>query len=430
MIPTAYRTAATKPRILPRTQTRTRAGQTPRKPRLALHAGFSLVEVMVAMVIGLLGIIVMMQVFSAVEKQKRTTTGGDDAINSGSIALYGVERDIRQSGWGINALPLIGCSVSGLAVGVSIPLVPVTINSALITGQDDNTDTLLVISGNGNGTVEGDFIVSQGGDNFGVQTLKAFNPPDRVVATPSTRPAPCSLASYTVAPITGSTVALTTTITDPTVMTNGKLYNLGANPFIRAYAIRNGTLTMCNYRTADCGAAANNTDPAIWVPIANGVISLRAQYGRDSAAAAMDGVADVWDRTVPAPAFPAGTDNATVAKREACALMRVSALRIALAARSSQPEKTFGDPTNPSHVTTEQPLDPQDPASPTTRVPWAGSSKAAYDINNAEARSVQIEPASPDATATWPTWQDFRYKVFQTVVPLRNITSMGMVDGC
>ena len=426
MIPTAYRTAATKPRILPRTQTRTRAGQTPRKPRLALHAGFSLVEVMVAMVIGLLGIIVMMQVFSAVEKQKRTTTGGDDAINSGSIALYGVERDIRQSGWGINALPLIGCSVSGLAVGVSIPLVPVTINSALITGQDDNTDTLLVISGNGNGTVEGDFIVSQGGDNFGVQTLKAFNPPDRVVATPSTRPAPCSLASYTVAPITGSTVALTTTITDPTVMTNGKLYNLGANPFIRAYAIRNGTLTMCNYRTADCGAAANNTDPAIWVPIANGVISLRAQYGRDTATAAMDGIADVWDQAVATTATPVSTDGTK--NTNACGLLRVSALRIALAARSNQPERTLDWPALTLHVTTPQTIDVA--SSTTTPLPWAGSSQVAFTINATEAGNVQIVPASPDATATWPTWQDFRYKVFQTVVPLRNITSMGMVDGC
>ncbi len=412
-MPTAYHTAATKPSILPRTQSR-------------IHAGFSLVEVMVAMVIGLLGIIVMMQVFSAVEKQKRTTTGGDDAINSGSIALYGVERDIRQSGWGINALPLIGCSVSGLAVGVSIPLVPVTINSALISGQDDNTDTLLVVSGNGNGTVEGDFIISQGADNFGVQTLKAFNPPDRVVATPATRPSPCSLASYTVAPITGSTVELTPAITDPTVMTNGKLYNLGANPFIRAYAIRNGTLTMCNYRTADCGAAGNNTNPAIWVPIANGVISLRAQYGRDTATAGMDGIADVWDQAVATTATPVSTD--ATRNTNACGLLRVSALRIALAARSSQPEKTFGDPDNPSHVTNPQTIDVA--SSTTTPLPWAGSSQVAFTINATEAGNVQIVPASPDPAATWPTWQDFRYKVFQTVVPLRNITSMGMVEGC
>ena len=44
--------------------------------------GFSLVELLVALIIGLLGIVVMMQVFRVFEEQKRTTTGGDDAISS------------------------------------------------------------------------------------------------------------------------------------------------------------------------------------------------------------------------------------------------------------------------------------------------------------------------------------------------------------
>ena len=56
---------------------------------MTFAAGFSLVEVMVAMVIGLLGIIVMMQMFSVFEGQKRTTTGGDDANSSGAVSLYG-----------------------------------------------------------------------------------------------------------------------------------------------------------------------------------------------------------------------------------------------------------------------------------------------------------------------------------------------------
>ena len=66
--------------------------------------GFSLVEIMVALVIGMLGIIVMMQVFAMFEAQKRTTTGGDDAISSGSIALYSLQRDIQHAGWGISAI--------------------------------------------------------------------------------------------------------------------------------------------------------------------------------------------------------------------------------------------------------------------------------------------------------------------------------------
>lgn len=194
------------------------ANQNSPKMRAHSSAGFGLVELLVAMVIGLLGIVVMMQVFSVAEAQKRTTTGGDDAISSGAISLNGIQRDIQQSGWGISDVRVIGCNVSGLvAGGASIPLVPVTINPAGITG-DANTDTLLVIYGNGNGTVEGDLINSQPatGDPvisavypnvYAVNAAASFTvaqagPPvvlaDRVVAMPQTRATPCNLTLTTV----------------------------------------------------------------------------------------------------------------------------------------------------------------------------------------------------------------------------------------
>ena len=86
----------------------------PSRERLS---GFGLVELMVAMVIGMLGIVVMMQVFSMFEGQKRTTTSGDDAIATGAIALYSLQRDIQRAGWGISDITLIGCTITGLTVG-------------------------------------------------------------------------------------------------------------------------------------------------------------------------------------------------------------------------------------------------------------------------------------------------------------------------
>ena len=41
--------------------------------------GFSLIEIMVGLTIGVFGLIVMAQVFAIAEGQKRTTTGGADA---------------------------------------------------------------------------------------------------------------------------------------------------------------------------------------------------------------------------------------------------------------------------------------------------------------------------------------------------------------
>jgi type IV pilus assembly protein PilW len=358
---------------------------------VAYAAGFSLVEVMVAMVIGLLGIIVMMQMFSVFEGQKRTTGGGDDAISSGAVSLYGVQRNMQQSGWGISAVEVIGCTVTGLVVGAApIPLIPVTINSPLITGQDANTDTLLIVSGNGNGTVEGDTISSVPAFNsYDVKRLTGFSagpPPDRVVAVPLARPSPCNLALTTVTGVVSPNVLVSAGFAG--IVPGDKLFNLGTAPTVRAYAVRNQNLTVCDYTANDCGSAANNGNAGVWVPIANNVVSLRAQYGRDTSAPAMDGAVDVWDQTRPVPAFPAGNPA------NACALIRASAVRIVLVARSSQPEKTADWPALTVHVTPAAPL-------------WAGSATAAISLPN------------PDPT--WPTGLDFRYKVFETVVPLRNV---------
>lgn len=366
------------------------------------------------MVIGLLGIVVMMQMFSVFEGQKRTTTGGDDAISSGAIALYGVQRTIQQSGWGISALggdgemSLMGCTVVPLpAFGTDfnvtpLPLVPLTINSALITGQDPNTDTLLVVSGNGSGSVEGDELP---GGVLTPATPTAFRGGDRVVSVPSS--GPCTARQLGV--YTASTKSASVDADGLKV----RVYNLGSAPTIRGYAIRNGNLTVCNFFADDCVTAANNDNPAIWVPIANNIVSLRAQYGRDTSAAEMDGVVDTWDQTVADPDTPVSTTPA--ANTVACGLQRAPVIRIALLARSSQAEQTADWPELEKHVTGAAPL-------------WAGSDAVAQAIDPTQAEAVKIdltdESLSPGAD--WPTWKDFRYKVFETVVPLRNINSTGL----
>ena len=65
------------------------------------QAGFSLVEIMVALVIGLLTTLVIMQVFTVFEGQKRSTMGSADAQTSGSVALYMIERDMQMAGFGL-----------------------------------------------------------------------------------------------------------------------------------------------------------------------------------------------------------------------------------------------------------------------------------------------------------------------------------------
>ncbi len=193
-----------------------------------------------------------------------------------------------------------------------------------------------------------------------------------------------------------------------------RLFLLGSNPVVRAYAIRGGNLTVCDWRVNDCGSAANNSDTSIWVPIANNVVSLRAEYGRDTATGGMDGIRDVWDRTIPTTATPISTVAAK--NLGACAYARIQAVRFGMVARSTQPEKQLA---GGAHVTVAAPV-------------WAGSDAVAVAANSTEAAAVAFDltDASLSPSVTWPTWQDFRYKVFETVVPLRNITSQGVFEEC
>lgn len=105
--------------------------------------GFTLVEIMVAMVIGMLGIIIMMQMFALFEGQKRTTTGGDDAQNAGSIAMYGIYQNLQQAGY---CFAPASPPTSG-----GVTLKPVMLNVAALNNtaiRDVNTNTIVVSYGN------------------------------------------------------------------------------------------------------------------------------------------------------------------------------------------------------------------------------------------------------------------------------------------
>ena len=60
------------------------------------EAGFTLVELMVGLTIGMLATVVIMQVLSVFEAQKRSTTGTADAQTNGGIALYTITRDLQM----------------------------------------------------------------------------------------------------------------------------------------------------------------------------------------------------------------------------------------------------------------------------------------------------------------------------------------------
>lgn len=379
--------------------------KTPYSTTHRLSAGFSLVEIMVGMVIGMLGIIVMMQIFSLTEGQKRTTTGGGDAQNNGAIALYGMQHDIRQAGYGFSVRDLLGCNIT-LPSGATIPLAPVIINppTSVVPAGDNFTDRLLVMYGNTNGAPQGSAVTGVAGAVYSVDPPMTFAVGDFVIATRAA-PNTCT-ATLTLATVTAVSVPLSPPRVTVAVGVAGAtaLYNLGQAPTILAYAVRDGNLTVCDYLANNCGLASNLGNSAIWLPIASNIVSLRAQYGRDSLTVAVTTppipppkyVVDTYDQTTP---------SAITTPPAPCGWVRSSAVRIALTARSGQYNKDI--------VTTTA-----------TAPQWEGSTVVTGSTAGAN------NPTAVPIIWTGPVWQHYRYKLFQTIVPLRNINWMGVQSNC
>ncbi|MFH2135739.1 MAG: prepilin-type N-terminal cleavage/methylation domain-containing protein [Pseudomonadota bacterium] len=105
--------------------------------------GFTLVEIMVAMVIGMLGILIIMQMAFTFEGQKRTTTGGGDAQNAAAIAMFGLQQNLLQAGYCFSSSAPTRAGIGSLK---PVMIDVATLDSNLIRAA--NTNTLLVSYGN------------------------------------------------------------------------------------------------------------------------------------------------------------------------------------------------------------------------------------------------------------------------------------------
>ena len=384
------------------------------KPSLCLRpqgprrcSGFGLLEIMVALMIGMFAILIVMKIFAVSETNKRTTTGGNDAQIAGSLALYGLERDIRQAGYGLSAYNVLGCSLSFAtsadSTSVTLGAAPVTINpdTSLVPAGDANTDTLLVIGGSSPAPSEGDAMTATStATAYTITTPTAFAVGDRVVAAATTRPTTCALALATVKSISGSTLAVASGTAG--LATGSPVYDLGPTPIARAYAVRDGNLTVCDYTAYNCGSTSytSTLNSDVWVPVASNVVSLRAQYGRDTngisgSTSTMTGVVGTYDQTTPG----SSADTTTIPLY--CGWSRVVALRLAVVARSPTYDKT--QPTA---------------ATPT----WDGST--ANTATTSTLATVTPTTVAIDLSGN-ANWKYYRYRTLQATVPLRNMIWQG-----
>jgi len=343
------------------------------------HArGFSLVEIMVGMTVGLLGMIVIFQVFSVSEANKRSTTSSGDSTQNGAIALFNIERDARMAGFGFNERAFIGCNVDARdnndgGRDFNFTLAPMLItqgadNDANGVGQDP--DRVTIMHGNSGDLMLGYDLISTAGpnDDYEIPSQFGFTQANGELFVLAQTGIDCTLGQIVSTLLSGGSFVIkhgTGSYVDQngdfqsvrynktgglgnTYTNAARLFKLGSSPTHAQYSIVNNNLSSFNIFT-------NTTEV-----VADAIVNLQALYGIDTG---VDGIVDVWQ-----PAL--GANPAA----------NVVALRVGLVARISERQPAC-------NVTTVQPS-------------WMGGD---FDLS-----------ADPD-------WQCFRYRVFQTTVPLRSM---------
>ena len=396
--------------------------------------GLSLVELMVAIAIGMVPVLAVTQSMIFFDGQRRGTTTGADSQSNGAFASYLIERDVRVAGYGIFSTETPGitrmCSVdTGGGQGTvlaynserstpdyqfaanSVPFVPIAINPPGLPAGDAGTDVVFINYSGGNSGLasRGVDVASHAAGAFRVPDRAGFLLGDTIIAVPAVAGAACSL--YEVSGLDGSTIcpglpALTGGISSLPIGygtgaypssynscasvtpkrnkagglgviyassggTAPKIYNTGSVAGLTsvAYAVRGGQLTRCSYHDSPCEDAGKVGDTTVWVPVAAGIVMLRAELGLDTD---NDRQVDVWRAT----ACAAGGCVPTYAD-----LVQAKLVRLAVVARSQHHGGTG--------ITATQPA-------------WNGQT------------AINLSLSLSD-------WQNYRYSTTEVVVPIRNM---------
>lgn len=345
------------------------------------YRGFSLIEIMIGLVIGLIAILAIQSSFAAFEAQKRSTSTGAEAQQNALVSLYTVERDVRQAGYGV-PIELLNCPTNiynAPLLGNKFDMTPVT-----ITANVNGTHSIRVVYSTAS-TVSGSTKIVDAmppaSNVFKVANPFVYVPGNFVtVIEPGKDCTILQVSSITPANCQGAACNLLSNST-PAYPHNppGGQNIFPPGGYSTAATISNlGNFTNITY---DIDAATNrlrvtdNLSGAV-NEIADNIADLRGQYGYD---ANDDKTIQAAEYLEPA-ALPIPTDWA-----------RVLSVRLAVLSRSNLAERL--DATAGFTCTTT-------PTAPST--PWL----AAFTMRN--------DPSGAP-------WQCYRYRVYETVVPLRNI---------
>lgn len=371
---------------------------------ISRHRGLTLIEVMIGMVIGLIGIIVITQVYLVNESYKRSTTGAGSAQVNGAIALYTLERDLRMAGYGIASSDALGCgqvqyyyngaysSPPGSASGA---LPPIVLAPVVITDGGGGPDTITVMYSTDAerivpATLSKSMPTPSAELNLDNPTGFSDNPGDLIILSQG---GVCTLMQVTQVQVSalklqhnpGSTALWNPAgggSLFPAYSQGASVFNLG-RPLVNTYSISSSSLRLLTMFTASATTVVPGYN-ATPVSLISDIVDLQAQYGKDNGngagvsgnctglggGTANDGIVDCYDNNTPTTAI---------------GWQQVLSVRIGVLARSQNYEKP--EPAGSACTATT--------AAPT----WDGGTFA-------------VPGGIPSC---------YKYRAFETVVPLRNM---------
>ena len=357
-------------------------------PQARRQGGFTIVELMIAIVLGLLTVLIVAQVLLQAETRRRTISSGSDAQLNGALTLFTLQRDIQMAGYGANAIPAVmGCKLnrkfgSG-GTASQVPLAPVVITPGA-NGAPDQVTVLQARTRQASVPMQTTEIHTDASVSFVVESSLGVTAGDMMVIAPE------AITDYNSSDCRLFQVAGTTLSTTNIPHANTSSWNhdstFSADMPDNSVLINMGTPAL---RTYSVGASQNlSVSDVSWTDgtttsqdLFSQIVTMQALYGKDTDA---NGIVDTYDKTT--PTTPAGWQQ-------------VLTVRLVVVARSDKQET--------SSVTTSQPL-------------WdVGANDTINDVATADCNGTSKCITLKVDHLT--NWQRYRYKVYDTIVPLRNV---------
>lgn len=381
--------------------------QTRRMPRSrrARSAGFSLVELMVGTLIGLLCVIVIVTVLSAAEGQRRGTTQGSDAQVAGSLAIYALQRDIAIAGYGFaSESAAVGCQLQAFYNGLAVTALPAWLAPVIITeGGAGASDQVRVLASSKFISVDPAMPSTVGytvpsrvvgphydpndttgklvKDRYNVWSSLSVSKGDLMVAVTDAA-TPCGLFQVTGDPTPGMVPRADdptkwNPVKHPAYATKEPSGVAGGSFLVNLGRILDVVFAIDGQQRLTASRLNTGTMSRETAELQGNIVQMKAMYGRDTDG---DGVVDTYDYTTP-------TTNA--------GWLQVLTVRLAVVARSAQFEREEVSGANPQWD-----------------VGTATSVAGAAACGDSKCVEIKLDGLAD--------WKHYRYKVFDTVVPLRN----------